>query len=58
MTTYIEKYIINNDDKLFIIIEMIEKLLETKFNNDGIFYKFKTILLNEKIIENLSNKVK
>ena len=58
MTIYIEKYIINNNDKLSIIIEMIEKLLETQFNNDGIYFKFKKILLNEKIIENLSNKGK
>jgi len=38
---YIEKYIINNDDKLSIIIKLIEKLLETQFNNDGIYFKLK-----------------
>ena len=55
---YIEKYIINNDDKLSIIIKLIEKLLETQFNNDGIYFKFKKILLNEKIIDNLSQNGK
>ena len=55
---YIEKYIINNNDKLSIIIKLIEKLLETQFNNDGIYFKFKKILLNEKIIDNLSQNGK